>query len=107
MKPFAPVHVKATRSNGDVAITWVRRTRIGGDGWEAPDVPLSEDTERYEVDVLDGAAVVRTLASATPSVTYTAAQQSADFGAPRAKVDVRVYQLSASYGRGTARAASV
>jgi len=107
MKPFAPVHVKATRSNGDVAITWVRRTRIGGDGWEAPDVPLSEDTERYEVDVLDGAAVVRTLASATPSVTYTAVQQSADFGAPRAKVDVRVYQLSASYGRGTARAATV
>jgi hypothetical protein len=85
----------------------MRRTRIGGDSWETPEVPLGEDVESYEVDVLDGASVVRTLASTTPTVTYTSGEQTADFGSPQASYDVRVYQISASYGRGTPRAATV
>ena len=107
LKPLAPVHVRATRTGGDVDIEWIRRTRMGGDGWEAPEVPLAEDAERYEVDILDGSDVVRTLASATPAVTYSAAAQSADFGAPQPSYDIRVYQLSAAYGRGTPRPAVV
>jgi len=107
LKPLSPVHVRATRSAGDVSITWLRRTRLGGDNWETPEVPLGEDGESYEVDVLDGDSVVRTLPASVPSVTYTAAQQSADFGAPQASVDVRIYQLSAAYGRGTPRDATV
>lgn len=107
LKPLSPVHVRAERAGGDVAIDWVRRTRVGGDTWEAPEVPLGEDAESYEVDILDGASVVRTLTSATPAVTYTAAQQAADFGSAQPSYDVRIYQMSASYGRGTARAAAV
>jgi len=80
---------------------------MGGDSWEAPEVPLAEDTESYEVDVLDGATVVRTLVAATPAVTYTAAQQVADFGSSLPSYDIRVYQMSATYGRGTPRAATV
>ncbi len=56
-----PVHVRGTRSGGDVTITWVRRTRIGGDTWETPEVPLGEDAERYEIDILDGGTIKRTL----------------------------------------------
>jgi hypothetical protein len=107
LKPLSPVHVRAARAGGDATISWLRRTRIGGDAWEASDVPLSEDVESYEVDVLDGTTVRRTLAAATASITYTSAQQTADFGAPQAPLDVRVYQLSATYGRGTPRAATV
>jgi hypothetical protein len=65
---------------------------------------LPKRAEAYEVEILDGATVKRTLAAASPSVTYTSAQQTADFGAPIAwpsTLDVRVYQLSATYGRGT------
>jgi len=105
LRPYAPAHVRGQRADGDLTIMWVRRTRIGGDGWGASDVPLSELDERYEVDVLDGAAVKRTLASTTPSVLYTAAQQTADFGAPQPLVSVRVHQMSALAGRGAARAA--
>ena len=47
------------------------------------------------------------LASATPSVTYASADQVADFGAEQPSYDIRVYQMSASYGRGTPRAAVV
>jgi hypothetical protein len=90
-----------------MALTWMRRTRVGGDSWETPEVPLGEDVESYEVDVLDGDSVVRTLASDTASVVYTAAQQVADFGSPPPTYNVRVYQLSAAYGRGTPRAAVV
>lgn len=106
-RPLAPVHVRGTRSGGDLTLTWVRRTRVGGDSWDAAEVPLGEDAERYEVDILDGTTVKRTLASATPSVTYTAAQQTADFGGPQATLSVRIYQLGAAWGRGSVAAAMV
>jgi hypothetical protein len=70
-------------------------------------VPLGEETERYEVDILDGATVKRTLAATTPAATYTAAQQTADFGSPQSAIDVRVYQLSTVHGRGTPRPATL
>ena len=63
--------------------------------------------ERYEVDILDGSIVKRTLAASTPAVTYSAADQTADFGAPQAAIDLRVYQLSAVFGRGTPREATL
>ena len=99
-RPFAPAHVRSRRDDGDIHITWVRRTRIGGDSWEGAEVPLGEDAELYEIDVLDGGAVVRTLTSTSPSTIYSAADQTADFGAPSPEIAVRVYQLSGSYGRG-------
>ena len=107
LKPLAPVHVSAARADGDVTISWIRRTRVGGDSWEAPDVPLGEDSEAYEVDVLDGADVVRTLTTTATSVSYTEAQQISDFGAAQPSYGVRIYQMSASYGRGWAAVATV
>ena len=107
LRPLSPTRVKASRTSGDIAISWIRRTRIGGDTWEATDVPLGEADERYEVDILSGATVKRTLTSTTPTVTYTAAQQTADFGSAQASVSVAVHQLSAVYGRGAARTAIV
>lgn len=107
LKPFAPVHLTARRSSGgDIALSWVRRTRAGGDSWETLDVPLGETSEAYEVDILDaGGAVKRTLSATSPQVTYDAASQTADFGAPQAQVSVRVVQLSAAWGRGFAATA--
>ena len=62
---------------------------------------------RYEVDILDGGIVKRTLVASTPAVTYSAADQTADFGAPQAAIDLRVYQLSAVFGRCTPREATL
>ena len=107
LRPLSPTRVKAARSSGDIAISWIRRTRIGGDSWEVTDVPLGETDERYEVDVLSGTTVKRTLVSMVPSVTYTAAQQTADFGSAQASVNVAVHQMSGVYGRGEARSAIV
>jgi hypothetical protein len=105
-RPLSPVHVSGRRPTGtdDIKLTWKRRTRSGGDGWSQVEVPLAEANEAYEVEVLDGAAVKRTLSAAGPNVTYTSAQQTTDFGAPIAwpsTLVVKVYQLSATFGRGS------
>lgn len=108
LRPLSPAHVRGARSGGgDIALSWKRRTRIGGDGWDAAEVPLAEEVERYEVDILDDAAVVRTIASSAPGCLYEAADQVADFGGTQASLAVAVYQMSAAYGRGTVKLAVV
>lgn len=105
LKPFSPVDCRADRASPDTALTWKRRTRLSTRfvGSLPRSIPLGEDSEAYEVDVYgDGTftTVKRTLTSATPSVTYTNAQQVADFGSGQATLYLRVYQLSANVGRG-------
>ena len=102
LKPLSPVHVKAARdpATGDVNLSWIRRTRIGGDSWESPEVPLGEESEAYEVEVMDGTIVKRVLSSSVPFVTYSAADQLADWGGLQASYLVKIYQIAPSYGRG-------
>jgi hypothetical protein len=100
LRPLSPVHLKARRGVDGITLSWIRRTRTGGDSWGV-DVPLGEEREVYEVDILSGATVVRTLSSAVPSVAYSAADELADFGAPQASLSVAVYQISTTIGRGT------
>jgi len=111
LRPFSVAHVeqpwRTARSPGDLTIRWTRRSRsLAADTWGAGDVPLAEDSESYEVDILDGLTVKRTLQVATTSALYTAAQQTADWGAPLApgqSLAIRIYQLSALIGRGARR----
>ena len=107
--PFSPVHVeqpwRTARSPGDLTIRWTRRSRaLVADAWEQVEVPLAEDVESYDLQILDGAAIKRTLTSNTSSVLYNAAQQTADWGAPLGPgqtLVIRIYQLSNRLGRGT------
>ena len=94
--------VEQARTVDGVTFTWIRRTRRDGDSWEAVEVPLGETNEAYELDVLDGATVKRTLTTNTPVVLYAAADELADFGSAQAALSVRVVQLSATVGRGYA-----
>jgi hypothetical protein len=107
LRPLAPVHLRATRTVDGVLLTWVRRTRRDGDAWELVEVPLGEERESYEVDVLDGATVKRTLAADAPAVLYAAAVELADFGSAQSSLSIRVVQLSATVGRGVAAEAVV
>jgi len=63
-------------------------------------VPLSEDIEAYEVDILSGSAVLRTLQAPAPTTLYPADRELADFGAPQAALSLRIAQLSRVAGRG-------
>jgi len=71
---------------------------------------LAEDSESYEVEIRDGATRKRTLQVATTSALYTAAQQSADWGAPLGpsqSLAIRIFQLSALIGRGAGRSVTL
>ncbi|MGH6625136.1 MAG: phage tail protein [Burkholderiaceae bacterium] len=102
LKPLSPYKLRGARAAGDLTLTWSRRTRLS-DNWLLGTVPLGETSESYSIDVFtDGAftTVKRTLTSTTPTVTYTSAQQVADFGANQATVYLRIYQVSGAIGRG-------
>jgi hypothetical protein len=107
LRPLSPVHLRAVRNGAGVTFSWIRRTRRDGDSWAAIDVPLGEDIEAYELDVLDGATVKRTLSATSPSVLYAAAAEIADFGSAQANISVRIAQLSATVGRGFAAEAAL
>jgi hypothetical protein len=100
LRPLSPVQLRGEFSSGDIFIRWVRRTRLGGDNWDQVEVPLGEESEAYEVDIMNGPAVARTLSVSSPMAIYTAAQQAADFGAPQTTYTLRICQLSPLYGRG-------
>jgi hypothetical protein len=101
LRPLAPVRLKARRESGGVSITWIRQTRGSGDSWDVAEVPLGEDTEAYELDVLNGASLVRRISASTSQVFYSDADMIADFGAPPSTLTLRVAQLSAVTGAGT------
>ena len=50
LMPLSPVHLRAKTQGADIRLSWIRRTRQGGDTWEG-EVPLSEAFERYRVSI--------------------------------------------------------
>lgn len=101
LKPYSPVNFSGGKQvNGDFIINWIRRTRIDREWRDNVDVPIGETTESYEIDIMSGVTVKRTMTSATPTVTYTAAMQTTDFGGAQSTLSVNVYQMSATVGRG-------
>jgi hypothetical protein len=106
LKPYAPVHLAASGSFGaEITLTWVRRTRVGGDLKDGfGTVLLAEDTEEYELEILGpDDEVRRTVTGLTsPTFTYTAAMQAEDFPEGYPASAFVVYQISAQVGRGFA-----
>jgi hypothetical protein len=101
--PLAPAHLNAERAaDGDVALSWVRRSRIDADGWSGDDVPLDESSEAYRLQILDGDAAMRTVSVTTNTFVYTAAMELADFGATQAAISFRVRQKGAKVALGIA-----
>ena len=103
LRPFSVSQIEGARlPSGDVTFTWERRTRFAGDSWDPASVPLNEDEEAYDVEVLNGSGdLIRTVSALpSPDWTYPASQQMADFGALQGSYRLNVYQLSVLYGRG-------
>jgi hypothetical protein len=94
MRPPAPVHLRAERrTNGDLALSWVRRSRNGWVWLSGSDTPLGEESESYRL-TLAGAGFERRLTLASPDYLYTAPEQAADgWAGPLA---IEVVQLGTS-----------
>lgn len=99
--PLAPVHLRAKRSGEGVHLSWIRQTRRGGDGWEQGEVPLGEDREAYQLEVLSGAGdLLHSLTVSEPKALYSLEQELVDFGQIQNSLTVRVAQVSATAGPG-------
>ena len=98
LRPYRVAHLRAAMSGGDLALSWIRRTRIDGDSWQSSEVPLGESRESYALRFLKGGTVLREVATLAPQFIYTAAMRAAD-GAT-GQITIEVAQLSDSYGAG-------
>lgn len=108
LRCFSPVHIAGSRdASGNLTLAWIRRSRWNGEWLDGIDVPLFEDEESYQIDILNGDKVARTISATTTSATYTAAQQTADFGAAQTALSIAIYQINSAIGRGYAGTAIV
>jgi hypothetical protein len=101
LRPLAPVHFAANEApSGDLAVTWIRRSRIDNDTFFSGETPLGEASERYRVRLhaSDG-ALVREVETTTPAWTYTAAAQAAD--GLTGVITFAAAQISEVYGPGS------
>jgi hypothetical protein len=102
LRPYSVAHLEATGAPGStVMVQWIRRTRIEGDSWLGLDVPLGEESELYQIQVHQGATLLREEYVTLPEWAYTPALQLAD-GAS-AGFSVAVAQVSTRFGPGPFR----
>lgn len=101
IKPLAPVHVQGTRDGADnLTVTWIRRARLNAEWQDGFDVPLDEVSESYRVNVYTDSTrstVARSEDVAAASWSYSAADQTTDFGSAQATVYLTVYQITPTY----------
>jgi len=104
LRCLSPVGITGSiAATGDWTLGWTRRTRLGGEWRDSVDAPLGEAVEAYDIEIFGDAsraALKRTLHGNAPSVAYSAAQQVTDFGGLQSTLYLRIYQLSATTGRG-------
>lgn len=102
LRPFAPVHLSVEAiSGGTHRVTWVRRTRVGGDDWTLDDVPLGEAREIYRVSVRQGGTDMRVEDVSEPYFDYTAEMRLED--GVSGLYAVEIAQISDLYGPGPSR----
>lgn len=100
LRPYAPAHLRARKDAGGASISWVRRSRIAGDGWGEVDVPLGEMSESYRVRVLRGDESVA-YEEVTVSPSLFIATEHLDAGGLGA-LKLNVAQISDDVGPGAA-----
>lgn len=99
---LSPVYARGTRDgSSNFTGTFTRRSRLSNSWWTNGVVaPVGETSEAYEIDVMSGSTVKRTISATSPTWTYSAANQTTDFGSPQSSITFRIFQLSAVVGRG-------
>ncbi|MFV8557601.1 baseplate multidomain protein megatron [Sulfitobacter sp. SBS6] len=98
LRPYRPCHLRTEEEAGALRFGWIRRTRINGDQWTDFDVPLAEESEQYQLRILQNGVVLREQLVDRASWTYTAQMRAGDGAAGPALISVA--QVSALYGAG-------
>lgn len=97
LRPLSPVHAKITSSETELSVSWIRRTRIGGDSWGGLDVLLGEDAPLFRVQAFENGMLIETVET---DATFAVLQsQTADY--------LEISQGSTTYGFGAVLHASL
>ena len=103
LRPLSVVRLEASRgSNGDINVSWIRRTRVNGELRDGVDVALDEEREMYGVRMsLSGGSFSKVFdVGSQEKLVYSHDQQIAD-GAPSSGIiNIDVWQVSAAVGAG-------
>lgn len=106
LTPLSPVHLRAVRQTGGIALSWIRRGRLAADSWTAADIANDEGFERYRLEIVDGGTLIRTVETSEPGWLYAPADELADFGALQTSLTFRVSQGGKRVPWGVARSAT-
>jgi hypothetical protein len=98
LRPYPVAHLRAGASGANMALSWIRCSRIDGDIWANGEIPLGEDREAYVVRVSQGGVLRRQETVTSPSWTYHTSDQAVEVGPVAYQVEVA--QLSERYGAG-------
>lgn len=108
VQPFSPAYIAGTRDgSNNLTVTWKVRSRSLLRSLTESAFPLYETSMRFEVDIMSGSTVLRTISTTSETCTYSAANQTTDGITPGNPVTLRVYQLSDTIGRGNVASATV
>lgn len=103
LRPLSPYNLRRSISaTNDVTLTWSRRTRLS-DNWLMGIVPLGETSEQYVLEFYTTSGFstfAGYLVALAPTITLTAAQQTAWGLTPGAVLNVRISQMSSSVDKG-------
>jgi len=99
--PLAPTHLNALKhSNGDVHLSWKRRSQLSGNMWLTGDVPSETNVSSCLVEIFNEDTKARESEVTSDGYNYTAAQQVEDFGFQPNEFQFVVSQLSYTLVKG-------
>ena len=101
LRPFSPIGAKSIKAqNGDITISWTRRTRLNGQWRDYVDIPIDEESEKYNVVIYMNDSQIRVIEVTNTSTIYTRAQQLEDKVQNNTDaLEFRIFQLSSLVGR--------
>jgi hypothetical protein len=101
IRPLRPVHLRSRWAGDDLALSWIRRSRIDADAWTAGEIPLGEEAEGYRIrlyDAVDTLVVEREVQA--PGWTIAAADLAIWYPGGLVGARLTVAQIGAGYGPG-------
>ncbi len=105
LKPFAPVHLNARQpEDGNVKLSWIRRTRWEGDSWATAEVPMQEEALEFSIRIshLENEAVIlKEHKAVEQSLLIPKAELSSYLPAGTHQLVFRIAQYSTRFGLGT------
>lgn len=105
LKPLSPVYLDGSRhpTTFDWSLDWTARSRTPVEPFAGLATPLGESSELWDVEVWNSTytTMKRTFSSLTAAhLDYTSTQQTSDFSAAQPTLYLKIFQISATVGRG-------